>query len=325
MKNVLITGGCGFIGLRLLQSLNNLNMNLRILDNLSVGRSEDIENKLKINITASEKAIWDENIQLIVGDITDFETVNMCARGADVIIHLAANTGVQPSISDPIMDCNINVCGTLNTLEAARKNKCKKYIFASSGAPLGDQCPPLHEELVPKPVSPYGASKLSGEAYCRAYNKSFGLHTSMLRFSNVYGPGSKHKASVVSKFIQKILSQDGIEINGDGTQTRDFIYVDDLVRAINLAMLNSHSGIFQIATGIETSINALIEDLNFVCEGLGIKPPNYVNAESLVGDVKRNYSSIEKAKVILGWEPMVTLRDGLSKTMEYFIEERRKL
>lgn len=135
-----------------------------------------------------------------------------------------------------MLDCEVNIIGTLNMLEACRINTVDKFVFASSGAPLGEVEPPIHEEKVPRPVSPYGASKLAGEAYCNAYYKTFGIKTVVLRFGNVYGPGSSRKNSVVAKFIKQAMQGETLEIYGDGKQTRDFIYVEDLCNAIHLSL-----------------------------------------------------------------------------------------
>jgi UDP-glucose 4-epimerase len=242
-------------------------------------------------------------------------------RGVDVIVHLAANTGVGPSVEDPRADCLANVIGTLNYLEAARHNGIKRFVFASSGAPAGEVEPPIHEELPPHPVSPYGASKLAGEGYCSAYYRSFGIDTVALRFGNVYGPGSVHKSSVVAKFIRCALDGQLLEIYGDGTQTRDFIYIDDLIGAIILAATRSGVGgeTFQIASNRETTVGEMTEQLADVLRNKGIEGIQVVNAEARVGDVKRNYSDITKARVRLGWQPTVDLSTGLVKTVNYFL------
>ena len=145
-------------------------------------------------------------VELIVGDIRDADKTLKVCKGIDVIVHLAANTGVGPSVEDPRTDMEANIIGTFNMLDAARQNKVKKFIFASSGAPIGECEPPIHEELAPHPVSPYGASKLAGEGYCSAYYRTFDVSTVALRFGNVYGPGSSHKSSVLAKFIRQALS-----------------------------------------------------------------------------------------------------------------------
>ena len=160
-----------------------------------------------------------------------------------------------------------NVIGTFNMLEAARQNNVKKFIFASSGATIGEVEPPIHEEKVPRPVSPYGASKLAGEAYCSAYYLSFGIKTVSLRFANVYGPLSKHKNSVVAKFLKQAFSGETLEIYGDGSQTRDFIYIDDLIQAIILSVKSDVGGeVFQIATFKETTVDEIAKKIKNLIE-----------------------------------------------------------
>src|SRR5829696_7233277 len=160
-------------------------------------------------------------VELVVGDILDDGLALRAAEGADVIVHFAANTGVMPSIENPRADCMSNVVGTLNYLVAARHNGARRFVFASSGGTtIGEAAPPIHEEMVPHPVSPYGASKLAGEGYCSAYYGTFGIDTVALRFGNVYGPLSGHKNSVVARFIKRASGAEVLEIYGDGTQAR---------------------------------------------------------------------------------------------------------
>ena len=248
----LITGGCGFIGTSLIKHLlaNNLAKKIRVLDNLSVGTRADLstvctftESPLSPQSSAlspdsrssalsTNSVLSPDKVELVVGDIRDPALTEACCQGIDVIVHLAANTGVPKSVENPRLDMECNVVGTFNMLEGARAQKVKRFVFASSGAPAGEVEPPIHEELPPHPVSPYGASKLAGEGYCSSYYRTFGIETVCLRFSNVYGPGSTHKSSVVAKFIKQALNGETLEIYGDGTQTRDFIYIDDLIDAI---------------------------------------------------------------------------------------------
>ena len=206
--------------------------------------------------------------ELVVGDIRDQRLAEEACRGIDVIVHLAANTGDIPSIENPMEDCTANVIGTVNYLEAARLAGSKRFVLASSGAPLGEQKPPIHENMVPRPISPYGASKLAGEAYCSAYHGSFALDSVVLRFGNVYGPHSNHKGSVVAKFIKHILADEPLPIYGDGNQTRDFIYVEDLVRAILLSLERPGIGgeVFRIATHREHTVGEVAETLNRLAE-----------------------------------------------------------
>lgn len=329
--NWLITGGCGFIGINLIRRLRSQGRYaIRVLDNLSVGTLEDLESVTPVvevgvnEETALEPPIVD-HCQLVRGDILDDRTALRVTKGLDVIVHLAANTGVGPSVEDPRADCLANVIGTFNYLEAARMNKVPRFVFASSGAPAGEVEPPIHEELPPHPVSPYGASKLAGEGYCSAYNRTFGIDTVALRFGNVYGPGSTHKSSVVAKFIKRALDRQPLEIYGDGTQTRDFIYIDDLIEAaIRAATLEGIGGeVFQIATNKETTVGEMTELLLEVLQARSIRDVTLINGETRLGDVKRNYSDTSKAKRRLGWSAQTSLSEGLTKTTDYFLAQRQ--
>ena len=188
--NYLITGGCGFIGVNFIKHLlaQDSNHRVRVLDNLSVGKKEDLGAIAGFTEIGSEKIGEDftHSVELVVGDVRDEDLASIACRGAQSVVHLAASTGVIPSVEDPRKDCRSNVIGTLNCLEAAKKSRIRRFIFASSGAPLGKQNPPIHEEMVPHPISPYGASKLAGEAYCNAYHGSFGLETVILRLHCSY-------------------------------------------------------------------------------------------------------------------------------------------
>lgn len=321
----LITGGCGFLGTSLIVRLKEEGGHkIRVIDNLSTGTRSDLQNisnfaELKGSDIDAEN--WDEdNVQLIVGDILDEQMSLTVTKECDVIVHLAANTGVGPSVEDPRADCMANVIGTFNYLDAARINKIPRFIFASSGAPAGEVEPPIHEELPPHPVSPYGASKLAGEGYCSAYSKSFGIDTVMLRFGNVYGPGSLHKSSVVAKFIRQAINGETLEIYGDGGQTRDFIYIDDLINALVLAATTENIGgeTFQIASNKETTVGEITDKLVKIMKECGVQNINVINGETRVGDVKRNFSDTSKAKARLGWVPTMDQDEGLRNTVEYF-------
>ena len=303
---VLVTGGAGFIGANLVRMLLEREHQVTVLDNLSTGQWEYIEGL---------------PLQFVKGDILDSALVNQIVPQHDAVIHLAAQTGVPGSLRNPRRDCEVNVLGTLNLLEALRAHldafvqSPPRFVFASSNAPLGRQTPPATEDKAPLPISPYGASKLAGEAYCLAYHGSWNIGTVVLRFGNVYGPFSLHKGSVVAKFFKDILTNGRITVEGDGLQTRDFIYVEDLCRAIILALESDVAGeVFQIATGVETSINELalaVEQL--VGENIAVEhgPPRQ-------GDIRQNYSAIQKAQKMLGWEPRTSLKEGLRKTWEWF-------
>jgi UDP-glucose 4-epimerase len=323
----LITGGCGFIGRNLISTLlKEGGHSIRVLDNLKVGSRQD----LGMVCDFSETAVADLDgsqpapgiVELVVGDILDAELALQVCREADVIVHLAANTGVAPSVENPRMDCEANVFGTLNYLEAARHCNVKRFVFASSGAPAGEVEPPIHEELPPHPVSPYGASKLAGEGYCSAYFRTFGVETVCLRFGNVYGPLSGKKDSVVAKFIKRAIEGRPLEIYGDGKQTRDFIYIDDLIRSIRLAASAESAGgeTFQIATNQETTVGELVEKLVPVLERFGVTGTKVAYGERRQGDVMRNFSDTTKAREVLGWECQENLDSGLEKTVKWFLD-----
>jgi UDP-glucose 4-epimerase len=305
MSLILITGGCGFIGCNLVRSVLALDDNkIMIIDNLSTGSKEQLAGIIPFQ-EAGFSQLEDQSamakVVLVKGDVQDVSLAMMACREAHAIVHLAANAGVIPSIEDPRYDCLTNVVGTLNYLEAARKNRVKRFVFASSGAPLGEQTPPNHEEMVPCPKSPYGASKLSGEGYCMAYHGSFGLDTVVLRFGNVYGPYSTHKNSVVAKFIKHILASEPLTIYGDGNQTRDFIHVSD-------------------GTEEEHTIVEVAEELNRLAKKYLGRTCPVLYEKKRKGEVRRSYSDISKARKLLGFEPKFHLRRGLEDTFLWFLE-----
>jgi UDP-glucose 4-epimerase len=328
LRHWLVTGGCGFVGRNLIRRLlSRRGITLRIVDNLSVGSREALARICEFSTTAPEDLSrpddTEQKVELILGDIRNNALAIRAAEGIDVIVHLAASTGIAPSVADPRFDCTTNVLGTLNYLEAARKCGVKRFAFASSGAPVGECSPPIHEELAAHPVSPYGASKLAGEGYCSAYSRSFGIDTAALRFGNCYGPFSLHKESVVAKFIREALMGSPWEIYGDGQQTRDFVYVDDIAAAIELAATVEGIGgeVFQIAKNSETTVLELAKSLAAILESLGITPPPIKYQASRVGDVRRNFSDTTKARTRLGWEAKVSLEAGLRRTVEWFLTE----
>jgi len=322
--NWLVTGGCGFLGTALVRSLvQEGGYSVRVVDNLAVGEREDLEAVSPFEEVSDVGPMRSGSpVELVIGDILDEELALRAAEGADVIVHLAANTGVMPSIEDPRSDCLSNVVGTLNYLEAARHGGARRFIFASSGGTtIGEAEPPIHEEMVPHPVSPYGASKLAGEGYCSAYYRTFGIDTVVLRFGNVYGPLSGHKNSVVARFIKRASSDEVLEIYGDGTQTRDFIYVDDLIRAVRLAATVEGVGgeIFQIATSAETTVQELLDRLLPVLASAGLKDVEVRYTEARRGEVRRNYADTTKAERMLGWRAEMELEEGLRRTVEWFM------
>lgn len=323
----LITGGCGFIGRALIRYLNagHPGQCIRVYDNLTVGTRDDLALEGSFREVPADRignTEWQTGVTLTEGDISDSMALAKATAGADIVIHLAANTGVAPSVEDPLADCLTNVQGTLNMLEAARHGGVIRVVFASSGAPLGVQDPPLNEEMAPHPASPYGASKLAGEGYCSAYFHCFGVETVNLRFGNVYGEGSTRKASVVAKFIRQALAGEVLEIYGDGSQTRDFIYLGDLIAAVYKAATVPGIGgeTFQIATNTETTLGQLTEKLAEALQEMAGVKATYINSEYRQGDVARNFSDTRKASRMLGWTCQTKLDDGLRKTVSFFTQ-----
>lgn len=324
--NWLVTGGCGFIGRALITNLlAEGGQSIRVLDNLSTGTHEDLATVAPFVELGNMANFhdWSQPLALQVGDILDPAAIAKAIIGADVVIHLAANTGVPQSVADPLKDCHTNVLGVVNMLEACRAaGEPPRFVMASSGAPLGVQTPPLHEEMAPHPASPYGASKLAGEGYCSAYYHCYGVETVTLRFGNVYGEGSGHKGSVVAKFIKEAMSGQRLEIYGDGNQTRDFVHIEDLIRAIRSAALTPGIGgeTFQIATAAETTVAEMTEQLIKAMRSEGMHVPDVYHGPKRQGDVARNYSDTTKARQQLAWTPQVSLYDGLRRTVRYFLD-----
>ena len=265
--NWLITGGCGFIGVNLIKNLvEEGGHKIKVIDNHSVGQPSDL--RKVCNFTTKQAHVpWKESdVELYNIDLLSDSLPEFIFEDIDVIVHLAALSGVRISVRNPKLSFTSNVIGSFELLETAREYGIRKFINASSGACVGDHAPPINETLLCKPISPYGATKLCVEALCNSYYHSFGIDTVSLRFSNVYGPLSNNKESLVAKFIKKMISGQIFDIYGDGKQTRDFIYTNDLVEAIKLsAITNSIGGeVFQLCTGEEKSVNEIIEILTTI-------------------------------------------------------------
>lgn len=296
---VLVTGGCGFVGVNVVRDLVAHGHAVRVLDDLSSGHPEHLAGVPH---------------ELVEGDVRDPEAVRRAVDGAQAIVHLAASTSVLESVADPRPTFSSNAGGTLTMLEAAVAGGVRRFVLASSNAALGDHTPPLDERTLPRPKSPYGASKLAAEAYCSGFSGTHGIRATALRFANVYGPYSGHKTSVVARFARRLLAGESLTIYGDGRQTRDFIHVDDVAQGVRLALTRAHEEpVFQIATGRETSVLELTE-LIAACAG---SAPALEWLPAPAGEVRRNSASIALARERLGFEPAVALPDGLRATWRW--------
>jgi len=309
----LITGGAGFIGSNLINYIlkKDKASKITVIDNL---------------LFKTDDYIKSEKINFINDDISnDILAMKLC-KNVDVVIHLAANSGVIPSLKNPKLDKKYNIDGTFNYLNASLMSNVKKFIFASSGAVLGEKPELLHEEMVAKPESPYAASKLAGEAYCLAFAKSFGLNTTILRFSNVYGPYSLHKKlNLIPKYIMdRLLQNKEFCVYGDGKQTRDFIYVKDLVKALYL-FSNSETKkgeIYQLASGKYYEINNVLNILSSIMDKYNKNTIKLVYKPMRKGEVKNVFINNKKfMNTFKGFE-FTDLEKGLNETAKWFNENR---
>lgn len=305
-KNILVTGGAGFIGSHVVDLLICEGHRVVVVDNLSTGRPEN----LNPEATFYKMDIRDEGLEKVFKN-----------ERPEVVIHHAAQVSVRNSVEDPVEDASINILGSLNLLEHSVKGKVKKFIFASTGGAIyGEQeYFPADEGHPQMPVSPYGVAKLSVERYLHFYREVYGLNYVSLRYSNVYGPRQDPygEAGVVAIFTEKMLSGVQPVINGTGEQTRDFLYVGDAARANLLALREGVSGVFNIGTGRETSINRLFHLLKgLIGDDIGAHhgPPKK-------GEQFRSSLNPEKAEKIMGWRPEIPIEEGLRLTVESF---RRK-
>ncbi|GBD97593.1 MAG TPA: SDR family oxidoreductase [Nitrospirae bacterium] len=301
---VLVTGGAGFIGSHIVDRLVDEGYDVVVVDDLSSGKEEHINKRAKFYKL----------------DIRDQELESVFQKELpDYVSHHAAQMDVRRSVSDPMFDATVNVLGTINILQNCVRYKVKKITFASSGGAIyGEQeVSPAPETHPLRPVSPYGVTKLAGESYLYYYKNVCGLDYTALRYANVYGPRQDPfgEAGVVAIFIQKMLKGEQPVINGDGEQTRDFVYVGDVVEANILAMTeNRTENIFNIGTGIETSINQIVNRLRGIIDpSVEVKhgPPKS-------GEQRRSVIGYTKAKDVLHWEPGFPLVNGLEETCKYF-------
>ena len=306
-KNVVITGGAGFIGSNLVGVLLEEGHEVIVIDNLSTGKVENIAN-LQDN----------EHFKFVKGSITDLSLLKQVFEDAESVFHQAAIPSVQRSVENPQATNEANVNGTLNVLIAARDCGVKKVVYASSSSVYGDTPTlPKREDMEPNPKSPYAVSKLAGEFYCRVFSEVYGLKTACLRYFNVYGPKqdpSSEYAAVIPRFITRVLNNQPPIIYGDGTQTRDFTFVKDVAHANILAMEQNVEGVLNIACGEQISVNELA---TILMELVGVRL-DVVYDEPRPGDIKDSLADISLAKGKLKYEPEFTLTKGLEETIRWF-------
>jgi UDP-glucose 4-epimerase len=306
MATVLVTGGCGFIGSHLASALVGRGDHVRVLDSLATGRKENLGDHLA-------------QIELFVGDVNDQALVTQAVAGVDVIFHEAALASVPRSVEDPLASHTACATGTVVLLNAARLAGVKRVVYAASSSAYGNQPTPLKSESdLPSPLSPYAAAKLAAEYYCHAFYHSYGLETVCLRYFNVFGPRQDPNgpyAAVVPLFAKKLLVGEAPTIYGDGQQTRDFTYIDNVVQANLLAAsVPAAAGkTFNVGSGQATS---LLDMLSLLQSILGTNlPPKFAPART--GDVRDSLADISLARTILGYDPKVDLAEGIRRTVEF--------
>ena len=306
---VLVTGGAGFIGSNLVNELLLKGYDVRLIDSLITGRIENISKYLK-------------HIEFIEGDIRDYDTINNIVKDVEIIYHLAAIPSVPYTIKNPIETNDIHINGTLNILDASIKNNVKRIIFASSSSIYGDSLAlPKKEDMIPNPLSHYAVSKLAGENYMNIYSKLFGLETISFRYFNVFGTGqdpSSEYSAVIPKFIKAMQNNNRPTIFGDGLQTRDFTYVQNVVDANIVASQISYDKplIMNCATNCKISLIELVESINKILNKSII--PLFDKPQ--LGDIKHSYADNTVIEQKLKFFPKVNFNDGLIKTINYFAD-----
>ncbi len=307
MDKVIVTGGAGFIGSHLVDKLIAENFDVSVIDNLTTGKKENVNRRARF-FKADIRA---KTIPRLINKIKP-----------QYIFHLAAQASVPVSLAKPLFDAEVNVLGSINVLEAAKATRIKKFIFVSTGGAIyGDaSLIPTPETEPAKPLSPYGEAKLTIERYLEFYQERFGLPYIVLRLANVYGPrqDASWESGVISIFIRQLLEKKILSVHGDGKQTRDFVYVDDLAAALLLALKHGR-GIYNIGTGIETSVIDLVRILGNIA---GYPPKvQYTKARGME-DVRFSALSASLAKRELGWQPKFSLAQGLAETYKWFEETK---
>lgn len=307
MARFLVTGGAGFIGSALVHRLLDLGHSVRVVDNFSTGFRRNLDDCL-------------HRLELIEGDLAELEVCKASVRGVEYVLHQAAIPSVQRSVDDPVSSHRANVTATLNMLVAARDAQVKRFVFASSSSVYGDsETLPRVETMPESPLSPYALTKLAGEKYCNVFHRIYGLVAVSLRYFNVFGPRQDPHSpysAVISRFVEAALRGSRPIVYGDGEQSRDFTYVDDVVEANLLACHADGVGgmVFNVGTGQRHTLNGLLCSLSAI---VGHQlDPEY--SHTRVGDVRHSQAGIEKAQSLLGFKPKVSFQEGLERTVDWF-------
>ncbi len=312
MARYLVTGGCGFIGSHICEVLISAGHSVRVLDNLSSGRLENLRNII-------------DDLDFIEGDVLDSQILGRAMKGVEYVLHQAAIASVQVSIEQPIFEQKINSLGTLSVLETARKAGVRRVVFAASASAYGDGPEtPKSETMLPKPVSPYAISKVSGEYYCRYYSIQHGIESVCLRYFNVYGPRQDPESpysGVISIFIREMLKGNPPVIFGDGMQTRDYVFVKDIALANILAckVERAEGQIYNIGSGKGTNLLELIAKLNGIL-GTEIVPKK---TDVRAGDIRESFADINSARLELGYEPCTELQFGLTLVVDWIRQDQK--
>jgi len=304
-SKILVAGGAGFIGSHIVDKLLETDAEVTVLDNLYTGRTENTEQHKQ-----------NKNFHFVKGDIRNLKLIKEIVSDVDAVLNHAAVVSVTRSVENPLLANDVNVRGTLNLLKASLDCDVNRFIQASSASVYGNRKTlPLDENMSPKPISPYAVSELAAENYARVFYHVYGLETVCLRYFNVYGPRQTYSAysGVITIFVNQLLRNQQPIILGDGEQTRDFVFVEDVVSANMLALTKKKAvgEVFNIATGKVTTINKLVQTLQKVMDKTDLKP---IHRAPRPGDIRHSCASIEKAQKILGYEPMFTLEKELEKT-----------